>query len=138
MKPGEPIPQDIETYVRAFPPDVQAVLRKIRAAIRKAAPDGREAIKYQLPTFTLFGRNLVHYGAFRRHIGFYPTPSGTSEFRKELLPYPVSKGAVQFPLDKPIPFGLIEKIVRFRVKEERERADRKTKKGRGRTPNLSS
>jgi uncharacterized protein YdhG (YjbR/CyaY superfamily) len=95
---------------------VQHVLEQVRAVIKAAAPDAREAIKYRLPTFVLNG-NLVHFGAFKKHIGFYPTPSGIEEFRDELSVYENAKGSVQFPLDKPIPLKLISKIVKFRVAE---------------------
>ena len=95
--------------------------------IRKAAPDAEETIKYQIPTFTLKG-NLVHFGAFKEHIGFYPTPTGTEKFRDELAVYAGAKGSVRFPLDKPIPYDLITEIVRFWVKENLARAEAKQKK----------
>jgi uncharacterized protein YdhG (YjbR/CyaY superfamily) len=95
--------------------------------IRGAAPDAEETIKYQLPTFTLKG-NLVHFGAFKKHIGFYPTPTGIKEFEDELAVYRGAKGSVQFPLDKPIPFALISRIVKFRVKENLGRAAATDKK----------
>jgi uncharacterized protein YdhG (YjbR/CyaY superfamily) len=120
-------PKNIDEYIAGFPPDIQAILRKIRAIIREAAPGSEEAIKYQLPTFTLNG-NLVHFGAFKKHIGFYPTPSGTEKFKKELSVYQGAKGSVQFPLDKPIPYDLIREMVRFRVKENLKRAEAKAKK----------
>ena len=88
----------------------------MRQTIREAAPEAIETISYQMPTFKLNG-NLVHFAAFKNHIGFYPTPSGIEQFKKELSPYKGSKGAVQFPLDKPAPFDLVKKIVIFRVKE---------------------
>jgi uncharacterized protein YdhG (YjbR/CyaY superfamily) len=109
-------PQTIDEYIAGFPEDVQVILQKIRAIIREQAPGAEEAIKYQLPTFVLNG-NLVHFGAFKKHIGFYPTPSGTERFQKELAAYEGAKGSVQFPLDRPIPYGLIREIVRFRVQE---------------------
>ena len=107
----------IDEYIKTFPEDIQGILEKMRQAIKKAAPKAVEAIGYQMPTFKLDGRNLVHFAAFKNHIGFYPTPSGTESFQKELSPYKHAKGSVQFPLDKPIPFELVEKIVNFRVKE---------------------
>jgi uncharacterized protein YdhG (YjbR/CyaY superfamily) len=106
----------IDDYISAFPAEVQALLRKVRAAIRKAAPDAAETIKYGIPTFTLNG-NLVHFAAFKNHIGFYPAPSGIAKFAKELSAYKSAKGSVQFPLDQPIPYALIAKIVEFRVRE---------------------
>ena len=88
----------------------------MRAAIASAAPDAAEKISYQMPTFVLEG-NLVHFAAFKNHIGFYPTPSGITEFSEKLKPYKCSKGAIQFPLDMPLPIELIEQIVKFRVEE---------------------
>ena len=117
----------IDEYIANFPEDVQAVLEKLRATIKKAAPDAEETINYQIPTFTLKG-NLVHFAAFKKHIGFYPTPSGMEKFKKELSVYEGAKGSVQFPLDKPIPYGLISKIVKFRVKENLARTAGKVKK----------
>jgi uncharacterized protein YdhG (YjbR/CyaY superfamily) len=127
MKSTPNVPATIDEYIAAAPKEVQAILKKVRAVIRKAAPDAGETIKYRLATFTLDG-NLVHFGAFRHHIGFYPTPSGTTAFRKELAPYVFAKGSIQFPLDKPIPYGLIEKIVKFRVAENRAKAEGRDKK----------
>ena len=127
MKTDHPAPQTIDDYIADFPPEVQAILERIRATIRKAAPGAEEAIKYRLPTFVLKG-NLVHFGAFKKHIGFYATPTGNRKFQDELSAYPGAKGSVQFPLDKPIPFGLVSKMVKFRVKENlaRSAAKRKT------------
>ena len=100
----------IDEYIEAFPTNVQNMLEKMRAAIRKAAPKAIEAISYQMPTFKLNGKNLVHFAAFKNHIGFYPIPSGIEAFKEELSPYKQGKGSVQFPLDKPIPYDLVEKI----------------------------
>ncbi len=111
----------IDAYIASFPRDVQVVLQKIRGIIKKAAPEAEEAIKYQIPTFVLNG-NLVHFAAFPQHIGFYPTPSGIERFKDALSGYSSGKGSVQFPLDSPIPYGLITKIVKFRVSENRERS----------------
>jgi len=127
MKTKQTAPTTIDEYIAGFPPDVQAILQKIRATIRKAAPQAAETIKYQIPTFVLNG-NLVHFAAFKHHIGFYPSPTGTEKFQKELAAYKSSKGAVQFPLDKSIPYGLIGKIVKFRVKENLATAETKRKK----------
>jgi uncharacterized protein YdhG (YjbR/CyaY superfamily) len=106
----------IDEYIAASPPDVQQRLRALRAAIRKAAPQATEAIRYGIPTFRLNG-NLVHFAASKNHIGFYPTPSGISRFQKELSAYSTGKGTVRFPLDRPVPYELVERIVRFRVQE---------------------
>jgi uncharacterized protein YdhG (YjbR/CyaY superfamily) len=111
------ISSTIDEYKRGFPKDVQLILEKVRQTIRKAAPGAAEAISYQMPTFKLNGKNLVHFAAWKSHIGFYPTPSGTEKFKKELSRYKGAKGSVQFPLDKPIPYDLIKRIVRFRVEE---------------------
>lgn len=120
MAAKRPIAKNIEDYIAGFPQDVQQVLEKIRATIRKAAPDAKEAINYGIPTFTLNG-NLVHFAAFKNHIGFYPAPSGIEQFKDELSAYELAKGSVQFPLDQKIPYGLITKIVKFRVKENLEK-----------------
>jgi len=110
-------PASIDAYIAAFPPDVQVILRQIRATVRANAPDAQETINYQIPTFTLRGRNLVHFAAFKNHIGFYPTPSGMTHFREALAGYKGAKGSVQFPLAGPMPYELIAEIVRFRVEE---------------------
>ena len=107
----------IDEYIKTFPEDIQGILEKMRQTIKKAAPKAVEAISYQMPTFKLNGKNLVHFAAFKNHIGFYPTPSGMESFQKELSPYKYAEGSVQFPLDKPIPYELVEKIVNFRVEE---------------------
>jgi uncharacterized protein YdhG (YjbR/CyaY superfamily) len=127
MKTTPTAPKTIDEYIAGCPSEVQAVLHKIRLTIRKAAPDAEETISYQMPTFTLNG-NLVHFAAFKHHIGFYPTPTGTEKFQKELATYKGGKGSVQFPLDQPIPYGLITKIVKFRVKENAAKAAAKGKK----------
>jgi uncharacterized protein YdhG (YjbR/CyaY superfamily) len=119
-------PKDIDEYIAGFPEDVREKLQKIRMTIREAAPDAEEKISYQMPTFYLKG-NLVHFAAFQKHIGFYPTPTGTEKFQKELAAYKVAKGTARFPLDKPIPFDLITEIVKFRVKENLARAESKQK-----------
>jgi uncharacterized protein YdhG (YjbR/CyaY superfamily) len=113
--------ETIDEYIAIFPKDVQVILRKMRQTIRDAAPGAAEAISYQMPTFKLNGRNLVHFAAFKSHIGFYPIPSGIEAFKAELSPYKQGKGSVQFPLDKPIPYDLVERIVRYRVKENMEK-----------------
>ena len=110
----------IDEYIKTFPEDVQSILEKMRQTIRKAAPEAEEAISYQIPTFKLNG-NLVHFAAFKNHIGFYPTSSGIEAFKKELSPYKGAKGSVQFPIEKPIPYDLVKKIVIFRMKENLEK-----------------
>jgi len=127
MKRRRTAPKDINQYIAAFPPAVRAKLRTIRVAIRKAAPQAKEAIKYQMPTFTQHG-NLVHFAAYQHHIGFYPAPRALEQFKEELSAYEGSKGAVRFPLDKPVPVGLIGRIVKFRVQQDRERAAARKKR----------
>jgi len=127
VRADQAAPKDIDAYVAGFPKDVQEILEKIRMTIRKAAPDAEEAIKYQMPTFTLNG-NLVHFAAFKNHIGFYPAPRGIEAFKDELSPYEGGKGSVRFPLDEPVPFDLISKIVEFRVQENLKKAEAKGKK----------
>lgn len=117
---------NIDAYIADFPADVQAILQKVRGVIRKAAPDAEEAMKYGIPSFVQNG-NLIHFAGFKSHIGLYPTPSGIVAFKKELAGYASSKGAIQFPLDKPIPYALIERIAKFRVKENLAGAEKKKK-----------
>ncbi len=127
MDTEEKAPKTIDEYIAGFPADVQEILRRIRMTVREAAPDAGETIRYRMPTFTLNG-NLVHFAAFKKHIGFYPTPTGTEAFLKDLAVYESGKGSVRFPLDKPIPYDLIRKLVAFRVKESLERAEAKARK----------
>ena len=126
MKTAKKSPNTIEEYIATFPADEQVRLKKIREAIRKAAPDAEEKIGYGIPTFTLNG-NLVHFGGFKNHVGFYPDPSGIKQFEKELSPYVGAKGSVQFPHDKPLPLALITKIVKYRVKENIEKGKKESK-----------
>lgn len=112
---------NIEDYIASFPVEVQNILKKIRSVISKAAPGAIEKMSYGMPTFYLNG-NLVHFAAYKNHIGFYPAPSGIKAFNEELIDYEWSKGSVQFPLSKPVPFELIEKIVKFRVNENQAKS----------------
>src|ERR1051325_11156782 len=114
MKPNQAPAKTIDAYIANFPKDVQQILQKMRATIKKAAPDAKETIKYGIPTFTLNG-NLVHFGGYKEHIGFYPAPAGIAEFKNDLAPYVAGKGTIKFPLDQPIPFALITRIIKFRV-----------------------
>jgi uncharacterized protein YdhG (YjbR/CyaY superfamily) len=107
----------MDQFISRYPPEVQTILQKIRTLIQKSAPGAEEAMAYGIPTFRLNGKNLVHFSALKNHIGFYPTPSGITKFKKELSAYEGAKGSVKFPLDKPIPYALIGKITQFRVKE---------------------
>ena len=128
MRTNQTAPKNIDEYIAGFPNDVQEILEKIRMTVRKAAPDAEETISYQIPTFTLKGKYLVYFAAYKKHIGLYPAPRGIEKFKKELSVYGGAKGSVRFPLDKPIPFDLISKIVKFRVKENLDRAAAKAKK----------
>jgi uncharacterized protein YdhG (YjbR/CyaY superfamily) len=107
----------MDDYIASFPKEVQGILEEIRQTIRKAAPGAVEAISYQIPTFKLNGSNLVHFAAWKGHIGFYATPSGNAAFKKELARYEVAKGSIRFPFDEPTPYDLVAKIAKFRVKE---------------------
>lgn len=110
----------IDEYIETFPEDVQRILEKIRQTIRKTALKAEETISYQMPTFKLNGEYLVYFSAYKKHIGFYPLPLGNDAL-KELAPYQGPKGAVRFPIDEPIPYDLVRKIVLFRMKENQEK-----------------
>jgi uncharacterized protein YdhG (YjbR/CyaY superfamily) len=128
MKTKQKAPGNIDDYIAGFPREIQGILEKIRMTIRKAAPGAEEKISYQIPSFSLKGGYLIYFAAFKKHIGLYPAPRGVAEFKEALVRYQTGKGTMRFPLDKPIPFGLISKIVKFRVKENRARAAAKAKK----------
>jgi uncharacterized protein YdhG (YjbR/CyaY superfamily) len=106
----------VDEYIAMFPKNIQSILKELRQAIKDSAPNAEEAISYQMPTFKLNG-NLVWFAAFKNHIGFYPKTSAIEAFKEELSDYEVTKGTVRFPLNKPIPFNLVKKMVRYRVKE---------------------
>ena len=120
-------PGNIDGYIASFHREVQKIFEELRATIRNAAPEAEETISYGIPTFTLNG-NLVHFAAYKNHIGFYPSPGGIEAFKKELSVYEGAKGSVQFPIEEPLPLSLVTKIVKFRVKENAERAKAKKKK----------
>jgi uncharacterized protein YdhG (YjbR/CyaY superfamily) len=120
----------IDEYINTFPEAVRKILNQLRQTIHEAAPEAEETINYQMPTFTLHG-NLVHFAAFKNHIGFYPTPTGIEAFQQDLAPYKGAKGSVQFPIDQPLPLPLIRKMVKYRVKENLERSARKKKVSHG-------
>ncbi len=115
-------PKDIDEYIAGFPKDTQKNLEQIRAAIKKAAPGAEETISYAMPTFKLKGRYLVYFAGYKNHIGLYPAPRGNEAFKKDLSVFKGGKGTVQFPLDKPMPLNLITRIVKFRIKENLEKA----------------
>lgn len=116
-----------ESYFKQFPKDVQEILHEIRHTIQKAAPEATEKISYQMPTFYLNG-NLVHFAAYKKHIGFYPAPSGIEAFIEQIKIYKYAKGSVQFPIDQPMPYGLITDIVKYRVIENNQISESKKKK----------
>lgn len=119
---------DVESYIRQFPGNIQEILRTIRKLITDNAPDAEELFAYGMPAYKLNKKPLVYFAAFKKHIGFYATPSGHSAFQDELSNYKQGKGSVQFPLDKPIPYKLIERIVKFRVTENNDRTVKRTTK----------
>ena len=114
--------RNVDEYIMSFPEEIRVILSKIRAIIREKAPDAEESIQYDMPAYKTNGRTLVYFAAFKNHIGFYATPTGHTAFAEELSKYKQGKGSVQFPLDKPIPFDLIEQIVEFRVIENSEKS----------------
>lgn len=118
MDRSKPSPTTIDEYIAGFPEEIQALLRQMRQVIHAAAPEATEAIAYQMPTFRLNG-NLVHFAAFKNHIGFYPAPQGIEQFQEELSKYKGAKGSVQFPLDQPIPFDLVTRIVQYRAEQNK-------------------
>jgi len=120
MESSRTSPKDIDAYIGMFPDDIQVILESLRQTIREAAPDAEETISYQMPTFKQNGA-LVHFAAFKKHIGFYPTPSGIEAFKEELSAYESSKGTVRFPIGQPLPLDLIREIVEFRVQENLEK-----------------
>ena len=121
MKASRPTYKSIDEYIAAFPEDVRKKLEKLRKVIQSSAPRAEEAIAYGIPTFRLNG-NLVHFAAFKDHISLFPSSSPIPVFKKELASFKVSKGTIQFPLDRPIPFDLVKRIVKFRVRENLDRA----------------
>lgn len=124
MRTNQETPKTIDEYIAGFPDDVQEILQEIRVTIKRAAPDAEETISYQMPTFVLKG-NLIHFAAYKRHIGLYPAPTGTEKFNEQLSAYRAAKSSVRFPLDEPIPFDLISQIVKLRVAENLKKAERK-------------
>ena len=124
MKKDTAIPKSFEEYFFRFPAEVQVKLEELRQTISKAAPGAEEVISYKMPAFKYHGM-LIYFAAYKNHIGFYATPTGHTAFKKELSVYKEGKGSVQFPLDQPLPLGLVSKIVKFRVKENREKEKKK-------------
>lgn len=119
--------QSATEYISRFPKNVQLILEEVRTTIQKAAPEAKETISYAMPAFTLEGKPLVYFAGYKTHIGFYATPTGHAAFEKQLSKYKQGKGSVQFPLDEPLPLALITKIVKFRLKEVKEKLKAKKK-----------
>ena len=120
-------PSSIDEYIAQYPKDVQKILQGIRATVRKAAPKSEEKVSYGIPTFSIDGKYLIYFAAHKNHIGVYPVPNKNERFEKEFARYKTSgKGTIQFPLDEPIPYKLIARIVAFRIKERSEKAKGKT------------
>lgn len=126
MQSPKTCPQSIDAYISQFDPDIQERLRSLRRVINEAGPEMQEKMSYQMPAFYLYGY-VVFFAAFKNHIGFFPTPSGINAFKEELSGYKSAKGSVQFPLNKPLPFDLISRIVRYRIEENKKRAELKQK-----------
>ena len=127
MKTAQPAPATIDAYIAAFPTEVQAMLEQIRQVIHEEVPNLGETIGYGMPTFTLHGKYLVYIAAHKKHIGLYPAPTGVEEFHEAVALYGGGKGTLKFPLNKPMPFDLIRRVVRFRAKEQAEKAAAKQK-----------
>jgi uncharacterized protein YdhG (YjbR/CyaY superfamily) len=129
MATKRPAPKSIDDYIGGFPAEVQSILERIRATVRKAAPDAAETISYAIPCFTLRGA-LVYFAAFKQHIGFYPPVRGDPRLEKAVSSYAGEKGNLRFPLDQPIPYALIERIVKLRVKQNLAKAAAKADKNK--------
>ena len=127
MRTNQSAPTTIDAYVATFPLEVQALLQQIRQVIHNTIPNLGETISYSMPTFTLNGKYLVSIAAHKKHIGLYPAPTGVEEFHEAVALYGGGKGTLKFPLNKPMPFDLIRSIVRFRAKEQAEKAAAKQK-----------
>lgn len=117
-------PSSIDAYIAGFPKQIQDILQQVRHTVTKAAPGAQETIKYDMPTFTFKG-NLVHFAAFKKHIGFYPAPTGDPAFEKDLAPYKTGRGSVQFPYNKPLPLELITRIVKLNVQRNTKKVSEK-------------
>jgi len=128
MKAGKSAPATIDAYIAGFPADTQEILKKVRATIRKAAPKAGEKISYGIPTFTMNGAYLIYFAGYKAHIGIYPVPRGDPALDKAVAPYIAGKGTVRLPLDEPIPYGLITKMVKFKLKENKAKAATKGKR----------
>jgi uncharacterized protein YdhG (YjbR/CyaY superfamily) len=128
MKTIKTVPKDIDEYIAGFPQGVQEILQRIRATIKKVVPQAEETISYGMPAFNLQGHYLIYFAAYKKHIGMYPIPTGNTDFHQKISAYESGKGTLKFPLDQPIPYRIITKVVNLRVKENLERAGAKRKK----------
>lgn len=128
MKANQSVPKNIDEYIAGFPNEVQEKLEKIRLTIQKAVPEAEEKISYQIPAFTWRGTYLIYFAAYKQHIGLYPAPRGVAEFKEAVAEYGAGKGTLRFPFDKPIPFNLVSKIVKYRMKAILEKAAAKAQK----------
>jgi uncharacterized protein YdhG (YjbR/CyaY superfamily) len=128
MKRSPAVPKTIDEYIVSFPTDIHPLLKKIRATIKKAAPGVEEKISYQIPAFQLNGHYLIYFAAFKEHVGVYPAPISHPDFEEELAPYASGKATAKFLYNKPVPFALITKIVKFKVQENIERFEAKSAK----------
>jgi len=117
MNAATNVPTSIDGYIQTFPAEVQEILQKLRSIVREVAPEAVEAISYNMPAFKLKGHYISHFAAWKKHISMYPVPAGDAAFQKEIAPYVKAKGTIQFPLDKPIPYELVRKVVSFRIHE---------------------
>jgi len=115
-------PRSIDEYIAGFPDEVQGLLQEVRGVIRETAPEAEETISYGIPTFTLNGRYLIYFAAYKTHLSLYPAPVGVQEFEADMAAYRSGRGTLRFPYDRPVPFELIRRIVKFRVKESKVRA----------------
>lgn len=122
MKTDRPAPRTVDEYIAGFPPDVREILEEIRETIRGAAPGAEESISYRIPAFALHGRPLVYFAAHRKHVGLYPAPTENPAFQADMAVYGAGKGTARFPLDGPIPFDLVRRIVELRAGENAARA----------------
>jgi uncharacterized protein YdhG (YjbR/CyaY superfamily) len=127
MSTDQAAPTTVDAYIAAFPQNVQAMLQQIRQVIHETMPGLGETISYGMPTFTLNGKYLVYFGAYKKHIGLYPAPTGVEEFQEAVARYGGGKGTLKFPLDQPMPFDLIRRVVQFRAKENADKAAAKEK-----------
>ena len=128
MKTAKTSLKNIDEYIGGFPVEVQEILQKVRETIHRAAPKAEETISYNMPTFNLNGHYLIYFAGYKHHISLYPAPSGVPEFREEIAPYESGKGTLKFPLDKPIPYGLIRRVVKHRIKESEAGLPQRRKK----------